>query len=62
MKQKQRKTKQKERAEGHKAAGARPKPPKVKKGRMFAVAVFVLLLAFIAGSALYRNQKSDEAV
>ena len=62
MKQKERKPKQGERAEMPKAAGVKPKPPKVRKGRMFVVAVFILLLAFIAGSVLYKNRKSDEAV
>ena len=62
MKQKERKTKQKERIEGHKPASARAKPPKLKQGRLFVVALLVLLLAFIAGSVLYKNRKSDEAV
>ena len=62
MKRKERKTKQNERVEGHKAAGVRPKPPKVKRGRMFVVAAVVLLLAFIAGAVLYEKQKSDETV
>ena len=62
MKQKERKTKPKDRDAGQKAASVKQKPPKVKRGRLFVVAVVVLLLGFIAGAVLYERQKSNDAV
>lgn len=69
MKQKERKPKQKAQSDTKgRAAGQTPpkapkqKPPKVRQGRLFLVAIVVLLLGFIAGSVIYKNQKSNAAV
>jgi len=37
------------------------KQPKVKRGQLFAIAAVILLLAFVAGALIYRDQKSNEA-
>ena len=59
MKRKERKVDRQERDAGQKSAGAKGKPPIVSQGRLFALAMVILLLAFIAGAVLYKNQKSD---
>ena len=60
MKQEEHNTKRKKRDAGPKAASVKWKPPKVTKGRLFVVTLVGLLLAFIAGAMLYKNQQSDE--
>ena len=58
MKQKERNT------DGRDAGPKAPsvKRPKVKQGRWFVVAALVLLLGFIAGAVMYKNQKAEEAL
>jgi protein-disulfide isomerase len=60
VKRKQPKIKQ-ERGLQQKERNVKQKEPKVKQGRLFVFAALFLLLAFIAGALIYKNQQSNEA-
>ena len=62
MKQREREARQQNPDSGQKAPSAKRKPPKMKQGTLFVVAVVFLALAFIAGAVLYGKLKTNEAL